>query len=81
MCLDKGYDCDEVYAILQEFVFTAHVRPRGEEAKAIKWEAGFKARSFVVERAHSWTLRLRRLLIGWDKQPDNYLGFYISPVG
>src|SRR5258708_17494989 len=40
MCLDKGYDYDEVYAILQEFGFTAHVRPRGEEAKAIKREAG-----------------------------------------
>jgi hypothetical protein len=39
MCLDKG-DYDEVYVILQEFGFTAHVRPRGEEAKAIKREAG-----------------------------------------
>jgi hypothetical protein len=40
MCLDKGYDYDEVYAILQAFGFTAHVRPRGEEARAIKREAG-----------------------------------------
>lgn len=54
MCLDKGYDYDEVYTILQVFGFTAHVRPRGEEAKAIKREAGFKARRWVVERAHSW---------------------------
>ena len=75
MCLDKGYDYDEVYAILQEFGFPAHGRPRGEEAKAIKREAGFKARRWVVERAHSWTLRFRRLLIRWDKKPDNYLGF------
>jgi putative transposase len=75
MCLDKGYDYDEVYAILQEFGFTAHVRPRGEEAKAIKREAGFKARRWVVERAHSWTLRFRRLLTRWDKKPDNSLGF------
>ncbi len=63
MCLDKGYDYDEVYAILQEFGFTAHVRPRGEEAKAIKREAGFKARRWVVERAHSWLNRFRRLLV------------------
>ena len=40
MCLDKGYDYDEVYATLREFGFTAHVRPRREEAKAIKREAG-----------------------------------------
>ena len=75
MCLDKGYDYDEVYAILQEFGFTAHVRPRGEEAKAIKRESGFKARRWVVERAHSWMNRFRRLLIRWDKKPENYLAF------
>ena len=75
MCLDAGYDYDEVYAILKEFGFTAHVRPRGEEAKAIKHVAGFKARRWVVERAHSWMNRFRRLLIRWDKKPENYLAF------
>ncbi len=75
MCLDKGYDYDEVYATLQEFGFTAHVRPRGEEARAIKREAGFKARRWVVERAHSWMNRFRRLLIRWEKKPQNYLAF------
>jgi len=75
MCLDKGYDYDEVYAILQEFGFTAHVRPRGEEAQAIKREAGFKARRWVVERVHSWLNRFRRLLVRWEKKPQNYLAF------
>jgi putative transposase len=75
MCLDKGYDYDEVYAILQEFGFTAHVRQLREEAQAIKREAGFKARSFVVERVHSWLNRFRRLLVRWEKKPQNYLAF------
>ena len=75
MCLDKGYDYDEVYAILQEFGFTTHVRPRGEEAKAIQRRAGFKARRWVVERAHSWMNRFRRLLVRWDKKSANYLAF------
>jgi putative transposase len=75
LCLDAGYDYDEVYAILQEFGFTAHVRSRGDEAKALKQEAGFKARRWVVERAHSWMNRFRRLLIRWDKKPQNYLAF------
>lgn len=44
LCLDKGYDFDEVREIVQKFGFTAHIRARGEEAKAIKQEAGFKAR-------------------------------------
>jgi putative transposase len=75
MCLDKGYDYDEVRDILHDFGFTPHIRPRGEEAKAIKREAGFKARRWVVERAHSWMNRFRRLLVRWDKKPQNYLAF------
>ncbi len=44
MCLDKGYDYDEVRNILHEFGFTAHIRAHGEEARSIKRGAGFKAR-------------------------------------
>ena len=75
MCLDKGYDYDEVRALLDEFGFTAHIRARGEEAQALKHEAGFKARRWVVERTHSWMNRFRRVLIRWDKKVRNYLGF------
>lgn len=73
LCMDKGYDYDEVREIVQEFGFTAHIRARGEEAQTIKEEAGFKARRWVVERTHSWMNRFRRILIRWDKKPDNYV--------
>ena len=49
ICLDKGYDFAEVRRIVDEFGFTAHIRTRGEEAQAIKREAGFKARRWVVD--------------------------------
>ena len=75
MCLDKGSDYTEVREIVEEFGFTAHIRSRGEEAKALKTEAGFRARRWVVERAHSWLNRFRRLLVRWDKKPQNYLAF------
>ena len=75
MCLDAGYDYDEVYAILHAFGFIAHVRSRGEEAKAIKHMIGFKARRWVVERSHSWMDRFRRLFARWEKKPENYLAF------
>ena len=75
LCLDKGYDYDEVRALLEEFGFTAHIRARGEEAKALKEAAGFKARRWVVERTPSWMNRFRRVLIRWDKKVRNYLGF------
>jgi len=44
MCLDQGYDDDEVRELLTECGFTAHIRARGEEAKALTQEAGCKAR-------------------------------------
>jgi putative transposase len=73
LCLDKGYDYDEVRELAREFGFTAHIRCRGEEAKAITQEAGFRARRWVVERTHSWLNRFRALLIRWSKKPENHL--------
>ena len=74
LCLDTGYDEDEVRDLLDEFGFTAHIRARGAEAKAWKEEAGFKARRWVVERTQSWMHRFRRVLIRWDKKVRNSLG-------
>jgi putative transposase len=74
LCLDKGYDYDEVRELVAEFLYTAHIRARGEETQAIKREAGYKARRWVVERTHSWMNRFRAILIRWEKKPANYLG-------
>jgi transposase len=74
LCLDKGYDYDEARGLVHEFGYTAHIRARGEEAQAIKHEAGFKARRWVVERTHSWMNRFRRILTRWEKKAANYLG-------
>jgi transposase len=73
LCLDKGYDYDEVRELAKEFSFTTHIRCRGEEAKAIQKAAGFKARRWVVERAHSWMNRFRRVLVRWEKRADTYI--------
>lgn len=75
MCLDKGYDYEEVRETLREFGFTAHIRARGEEARVLKRHAGFRARRWVVERTHSWMNCFRHVLIRWDKKGDNYLAF------
>ncbi len=73
MCLDKGYDYDEVYALLHDFGYTPHIRARGEEAQALKREAGYRARRWVVERTHSWMNRFRGILIRWNKKAENYI--------
>jgi transposase len=72
ICLDKAYDSGEVRALVHEFAYTAHIRSRGEEAQAIKHQVGFKARRWVAERTHSWMNRFRRILIRWEKKPQNY---------
>lgn len=73
LCMDKGYDYEEVRGLVAEFGFTAHICARGEEARALKREAGFKARRWVVERTHSWMNRFRRILIRWEKRADTYI--------
>jgi putative transposase len=73
LCLNKGYDYKEPRILAQEFGFTAHIRGRGEEAREIARHAGAKARRWVVERTHSWLNRFRRILIRWEKNPENYL--------
>jgi putative transposase len=73
LCLDKGYDYDEVRELLVAWGYTAHIRTRGEEASAKERVPGYRARRWVVERTHSWLNRFRRLLIRWEKKVENYL--------
>lgn len=74
LCLDKGYDYNEVRDLAVEFGYTAHIVARGEEAQAIKRRVGYRARRWVVERTHSWMNRFRRILTRWEKKLENYVG-------
>lgn len=71
LCLDAGFDYDEVREVAAEMGYTTHIVSRGEEKQA--QVAGQKARRWVVERTHSWLNRYRRLLIRWEKKAHNYL--------
>jgi putative transposase len=73
MCLDKGYDFDEVRRLLRRFHFVPPIRSRGEEAQRMKKNPRWKARRWVVERTHSWMNRFRDILICWTKKPENFL--------
>ena len=84
LCLDAGYDHDDVRRTLAQWGYTAHITTRqeahaakaGEEAAetAERQEIpGYRARRWVVERSHSWMNRFRRLLIRWEKKKANYL--------
>ncbi len=75
LCLDKGYDFDAVREQVAARRYVAHIRTRGEEARATAPHPGGKARRWVVERTHSWMNRARRLLVRWEKKRENYLAF------
>lgn len=73
LCLDLGYDYDEVQAIAEEFYFTMHLPPHQGAQQQVKRKAGRKARRWVVERTHSWMNRFRGVLIRWCKKAENYI--------
>ncbi len=75
LCLDAGYDYDQVRDTVHEFGFTVHIRSRCEEALELIQDAGKRARRWVVERTHSWMNRFRQILVRWDKKAQNHLAF------
>jgi len=73
LCLDKGYDYDEVREVASAYLYTHHIRSRGEEAASMARNRKRRAHRWVVERTHSWMNRFRRLLVRWEKKLANYL--------
>ena len=70
LCADAGYTGANAKQAIEDRGMTAHVRPRGEEKKAI--QSGYKARRWIVEVAHSWFNRFRKILVRYEKKAANY---------
>lgn len=73
LCLDKGYDYDEVRDLVARRGYVAHIPRRGGKLRLRPPPARGRRRRWVVERAHSWLNRFRRILIRWEKTADNYV--------
>jgi putative transposase len=67
LCADAGYSGQLARQAIETRGYIGHVRPRKQEAQAIKGQPGFKARRWVVERTHSWLNRSRKLLVSFEK--------------
>jgi transposase len=74
LCADKGYDARAVRRVARRRGYRVHIPLKGEDAQ-VRNRRNARARRWVVERAHSWTNRARRLLIRWEKKAANYLAF------
>jgi putative transposase len=76
LCLDKGYDSQEIEYEAVKRGYVPHIRHRGEEsllAITEKYNNHHLARRWVVERTNSWHNRFRKLLVRYEKKSDNYL--------
>ena len=70
LCLDAGYVGRE--GVVREQGFVPHIRPRGEEKQLLEKDPAFKARRWVVEAAHSWFNRFRKLTPRYEKTDESY---------
>ena len=70
LCLDAAYVGKEDVVTSNGFV--PHIRPRGEEKKLIERDPTFKARRWIVELAHSWFNRFRKLVPRYEKTDLSY---------
>jgi hypothetical protein len=75
LCLDKGYDYDDIRELLASQRFEPHIRTRGEEVELKTDHPDWKARRWVAEACHSWLNRDRGILIRWSKKDENHLAF------
>ena len=67
LCADAGYTGAPALGIIEQHGYISHVKGRGQEATELKRDPNKKARRWVVEVAHSWFNRFRKLLVRYEK--------------
>ena len=74
LCLDKGYDFQEIENGVIKKGYLPHIRHRGEQSitriRAVIMH--HTKRRWVVERTNSWHNRFRKLLVRYEKKIENY---------
>ena len=76
LCADAGYWGKRAREIIVSRGYIPHVRGRGEEAKALKLDPRKKARRWIVEAAHSWFNRFRKLLVRYEKLERSFMALH-----
>jgi putative transposase len=78
LALDRGYDYDACRAEAIARGYTPHIPPTASAERPLPPPGDpdrHPPRRWVVEVAHSWFNRFRRLLVRWEKKAAHYLGF------
>ncbi len=78
LCLDRGYDYDVCREAATSRGYTPHIPRKASTTQPLPPPSDperHPPRRWVVEVGHAWFNRFRRVLIRWEKQAANYLGF------
>ena len=73
LCADAGYTGAPALKVIEEHGYIPHVKGRGQEARELKRDPEKKAKRWVVEVAHSWFNRFRKLLVRYEKLDRSFL--------
>jgi transposase len=73
LCLDAGYKGASAAQTVSQHGYIGHVASRKDESDAKKTDPSKKARRWVVEVAHSWFNRFRKLLVRYEKTARSFL--------
>ena len=72
LCADRGYTGEPAQKAIKERNYIPHVKQRGEEIQEKKNNPQFRCRRWIVEVAHSWFNRFRKLLVRYEKLTKTY---------
>ena len=67
LCADAGYTGAPALKVIEDHGYIPHVKVRGQEADELKRSPEKKAIRWIVEVAHSWFNRFRKLLVRYEK--------------
>jgi putative transposase len=73
LCADTAYVGESARATIEEHGYIPHVVPRKSEIAAKKRNPSARPRRWVVEVAHSWFNRFRKLLVRYEKTASSFL--------
>lgn len=76
LCADAGYVGERAQQDIEAHGYVPHVRPRGEDIRDADKNPKHKPRRWIVEVAHSWFTRFRKLLIRYEKYAKNFLALH-----
>ena len=73
LCADAGYTGAPALKLIEEHGYIPHVKGRGQEADELKRNSKKKARRWVIEVAHSWFNRFRKLLVWYERLDRSFM--------